>query len=533
VPRTTRKRPPRLRAQWLAMLRRLAKAGVPAGKLSAFWRDGTCRWLDAYEDRECCELFACVGRGGNKSTVLYLLAVLFAVYVPWDVPIGERHWCIIISRLRSEAEKALPIISTYLRLLGVRHTVAGDAIELTEIRIGIRVVAASVAGTSGWRAVFVGMDERAKWHLSGLEEHDAEETESSAMMMTSTHARAVKVACGSAWGQFGGFFDAIRRGDTPERIVLGPAASFVANPNLTEAACRRKEPDPRRYARDVLSQFQADGLGVFDADAIDRAMGRNVGWTSHGQAELIIDPSSGRADAWAWAVVRWVADATGRWFLKFEVVDAIEGRFWEQRSSDDVVRQMAAVAHTWKCRHVYSDQRESFTLRSAFARYGLPFRSIAWTSSEAAEGSKPKAIALVRRWLLDDVLILPRDEKLRRELLSMQEKFSPSGALTYGARAGHDDRAAVVITTAMVDLSRRLKLPADAVKKPRRRLPLHLQNFEAEVGQASIRALERVSVDGGPEPGSASFIEALKQYGWLQPDDAMRAISRKGSPHVH
>jgi hypothetical protein len=450
-----------LKSQFFAFDDRLAKHGVP--KLTKWWRQGIGEWLGAYEREDAAlELWACVGRGSAKSTALYKLALFFTLAGKFTVPPGERHFAIILSRLKEEAWKGVSIISAWLTALRIRHSLVGDVIELHTARRGIRVVAASVAATSGWRAFFVGQDERSKWALSGVEEHDAEEIDTSATAMTATHGLAVKVTVGSAWGQFGGFYDVIQAGTNVDRVVLGPAPTWVAAPHISEASTRKKERDPRRWAREYACVFQADGLGVFDADAVERAMGRNVDVGRMGECELIVDPSSGKSDSWAWGIVRWVSDMDARFFIKFEVIDALEGRFWEQKSSDEVVAHVAHVAKAWGVSHVTSDQREAFTLKSAFARVGLKFRSIAWSSSEIAEGSKPAAIALVRRWLRDDVIILPKDEKLRREMLSLQERFSPSGSLTFGARgSSHDDRVAILITAAMADISRRIKPPVD------------------------------------------------------------------------
>ena len=65
---------------------------------------------------------------------------------------------------------------------------------------------------------------------------------------------------------------------------------------------------------------------------------------------------------------------------------------------------------------------------------------------------------MVRRWLADDLLVLPDHEKLRRQLLAFEEKITPSGALTFGARgAGHDDYVALLLTAAMADAAGHLR----------------------------------------------------------------------------
>ena len=149
----------------------LPECGVPP--LTTWWRVHVGAWLDAYESLGVLQFWACVGRGASKSTVLYKLAVFFALFGDAHVPPGERHYAIVLSRLKEEASKGLVIIASWLRMLGVRHHPAGDVIDLDDVPRGIRVVAASVAATSGWRSFFVGRDERSKWPSSDMDERDA------------------------------------------------------------------------------------------------------------------------------------------------------------------------------------------------------------------------------------------------------------------------------------------------------------------------------------------------------------------------
>src|SRR6185437_10983458 len=140
------------------------------------------------------------------------------------------------------------IIDNWLDLLEVPHHLAGDVIEIGDMPRGIRVVAASVAAASGWRAYFVGKDERSKWPASGIEERAAEEIDTSATAMTATHALAPIVSFGSAWGAFGGFYEAITSGTDSSKHVLGPTPTWVAAPHISEESTRRKERDPSKWA---------------------------------------------------------------------------------------------------------------------------------------------------------------------------------------------------------------------------------------------------------------------------------------------
>jgi len=171
------------RSDFRALVDTLAARGGPP--LTSWWCDRSVgAWLDAYEQRHVLEFWACVGRGAAKSTVLYLLALFFTLLGSFEVPLGERHFAIVLSRLKEEATKGIAIISHWLTLLGIAHRVVGDVIELADLPRGIRVVAASVAAASGWRAFFIGCDEYSKWASSGLDELNAGEVRSSAIAMT-------------------------------------------------------------------------------------------------------------------------------------------------------------------------------------------------------------------------------------------------------------------------------------------------------------------------------------------------------------
>jgi hypothetical protein len=289
-----------LRARFLRFDDALAEHGVPP--LTAWWREGIGAWLDAYEAGGALEFWACVGRGAAKSTALYKLATFFALFGDFDVPPGERHFAIILSRLKEEAAKGVQIINRWLTLLDVPHTLAGDVIELEDNPRGIRVVAASVSAASGWRAFFVGKDERSKWPSGDTADREASEIDASASAMTATHQTAPIVAFGSAWARFGSFYEAIASGTDASKHVIGPTPTWIAAPHVTEESTRKKERDPAMWRREYAciaseeheeSIFKAvllDGAtraepgdvppepGVFYVAAMDPAMHRNA-WT--------------------------------------------------------------------------------------------------------------------------------------------------------------------------------------------------------------------------------------------------------------
>lgn len=436
-----------LRSRFLAFDDELAKRGVPP--LTPWWRDGIGAWLDRWEAGEVPELYACAGRGSSKSTALYKLATFFTLYVSWAIPPGERHFAIILSRLVGEAGKGIGIIDAWLRLLGVAHHVVGDVIELDELPRGIRVVAASVAAASGWRAFFVGKDERSKWPMSGVDELDASEIDTSAAAMTATHAHAPNVAFGSAWGAFGEFFDAIMGGTTADRVILGPAPTWVAAPHITEASTRRKERDPRRWAREYAAEFQKGALGAFELEDIDRAFAPRKTGIAVGSRHMVIDASSGRVDTFTYGVCGFERQADGPPVLVWYALEGITPAQARELGSAGVVARIAGAAKSYRCaERVHGDQRDAFSLSAEFDRHRLRLAVHDWTAS-----SKAPAVETVRRWLRDGLLALPRHEVLRREMLQFEEKITPDGQFTFAARgSGHDDFVALLVTAAMATI---------------------------------------------------------------------------------
>jgi hypothetical protein len=259
-----------LRDRFLRFDDALADLGVPP--LTEWWRNGIGEWLDSYESGGALELWACVGRGAAKSTALYKLATFFALFGDFTVPPGERHFAIILSRLKEEASKGIQIIKRWLVLLDVPHSLAGDVIELDDSPRGIRVVAASVSAASGWRAFFVGKDERSKWPSGDTADREASEIDASAAAMTATHPTAPIVSFGSAWARFGSFYEAIDSGTDASKHVLGPTPTWIAAPHVTEESTRKKERDEAMWRREyacIASEEHEES--IFKAVLLDAA----------------------------------------------------------------------------------------------------------------------------------------------------------------------------------------------------------------------------------------------------------------------
>lgn len=498
---------------------RLAAQGRPLVFASGSWWRAEAERV--YGHPTAREWAAQVGRGGAKSTVLYRVAINETLFGDFIVPPGERHYAVIKSRSKEEAGKALGIISHELTLLGVRFELAGDVIELSDAPRGIRIVAASVAATSGWRVFFDGNDEVAKWPTDGATAVDAAEVISSGRAMTVTHPTARRFYFSSPFGVVGPHYDMIARGDTATTIV-SCAPSWIANPAaITEARTHELEPNERIWRREYAAIPQSDVTSVFDVTTIDRAMrpreAANIIRVDH-EWVLAIDASRG-GDAWTYLFGRWTVeeveiteancglapsglpwvlavppreyavrdpfgrrlgtrlerqDRAGNWYpftppreaaprQVLQVAEVGEIPEAEMVDTERAVNFLARKAqHRYRARLTFCDQYEYSSLSVLLKRAGLRPYEQTWTAT-----TKSRAVDRLERMLRDNQIRLPASDILRRQLLEYSEKITRSGAITYSGRGRHDDYAQVLVTLAMASVSG--QLPGDPFGMDRRR----------------------------------------------------------------
>jgi hypothetical protein len=454
-----------LSASFLKFDDRLASLGVPP--LSEWWRGHVSRYLDAYEAGTALEFWAAAGRGGAKSSCLYKLALFFTLAGKFAVPAGERHYATILSRRVDEASKGIALISAWLRLLKVEHDPRAEVIDLADQPRGLRVVAANVAAASGWRSFFVAADEYSKWAREGVALFDADEVLASARAMTSTHANAPLLVASSPWTQEGSFYTAITAGDADGRIIAGPAPSWVANPALiSEESARRKERNPRIFAREYACEFVADWAGDYFPDAavaLCTDKGRTAtpaGPPNYSPATYVvaIDPAF-YADDFGICVAHSESSELGP-VVVIDLLKSIKAPSKEALSPSFAVDQVAAIRFAWRgSREVVTDQASAAPLSEMFSKRSLFLNVDPWTMS-----TKLERYTLARQLMVDGRLRLPDDAGIRRELSSVGLKLTAAGNETISTRGGHDDRLSAMIS-AVYYAHRRAPVASTAASK--------------------------------------------------------------------
>ena len=427
-----------------------------------------------------------VGRGGAKSHTSAKVGLNETIFGDWAVPPGERHFWAFVSRNKDEANQRLVLLQSFLRALGVPFDASGDEIALRDEPRGFRVFACGIGAVSGFRCYGYSADELAKWQSDGT--NPAGEVCASLNAMCVTHPGARKLLVSSPFGVLDYHYQRFELSDTADQ-VCAVAASWEANPGaITEQSSHEAEPSERIWLREYAAIPQAEVSAAWPPAKVERAFRPlpSDGLTP-AVAFGIEDPSSGRRDAWVSAVARmyyqrpepeFMTRRVGEFvpnrgtiysyelildgnkkpvpnpaytgprppLLVVEHIEATEGNFWQGLPASEVVKRRAAMYRQRGVGTVFGDQRESYLLESAYRSEGIHYVPLVWTSE-----SKPRAVERLRRWFAEEMIILPKNDRLKRELLSFQEKVLPSGHITFEGRST-DDHVAVLVTAALAEL---------------------------------------------------------------------------------
>jgi len=471
----------------LGISAKLASAGVPP--LSDYWRAEAERF---YTHPSARVLVECVGRGGDKSRTSAMMAVAEVLAGEFAVPAGERHHFVHVSENREEAAKTLSILEQYLKILGVPCTRAGDTIELDSAPRGFKVLACRIGAVSGPRCIGWTADEAAKWGDEGVD--PTAEVIASIKGMTITHAGARGRIFSSPMGAAGTFYETWAAGDTDAQIT-GHAASWEANPSITEAQCHILFPDPREFNREARAIPQAGVSACFEAEWLDESHDPLLlPHDPQGSPVYVIDASdvSGNSNCeWAGGIATWLAPRiTPESLYVWKTNVYPPGHPWEGRASgkciatdasgnhiysgvvetppvlaltqvwgtrargttiDQLHNRIAVDCRRWGIQVATGDQYNALANIGGLANRGIRFARRPWNAT-----NKQAAVAFLRRLFLDGRLLLdPHASEadwqiLRRQLVNYEERIV-GGGLQYKGR-GLSDRASLLLVAALASL---------------------------------------------------------------------------------
>ena len=432
----------------------LVRAKFPP--ISEWWLREIDRFADALGegDRAAVRRWVIrVGRRGGKSSTLCRLAVAWAVAGPWEVPTGDMGYVMIVSTTRREAAQRIATIGSILRALGVKHERAGDTITLADRNAAFRTYTATIAGVAGPTAIMAIGDEVALWRDSATGANPAREVFGQLRPTVATQPWAPIIMSSSAYSTRDYHHTEFLRGNTDDQIV-SLAATWQANPTITEAETRALEPDERAWLRQYASVPQdAVAEAWFGHDVIDRAVDRGRLETPDrppGSYVIVAADAAFSSDRFAIAAAASVrgtdapvriTSVLGTWAL-----EPSEGK---PLRPSDCVRFAASICRQYGTTQVFLDQFAAEPLREMFRDAGIVATVIPWTAT-----SKPARFRSAREALLDGTLRLPDEPELLRELHAVSGELRPGGHERIEAATGHDDRVFAAVMAATVAIER-------------------------------------------------------------------------------
>jgi hypothetical protein len=426
-------------ARFLELDRRLAAAGFPP--LSPFWREVLTRFLGTSKR----QLVLRVGRRGGKSLSACKIAVAFALMKIWKVAPGERAVVALVSVSMQEAQSKVRLIREMLRALRVK--VARETaleLELADSPVTFRCVAANARTAVGFSCVLCLIDEAARLRDDESGTNPCREIVATLRpsLLTMRGSRLLLISSPVGLNDF--HAQEFARGDTRMQMVA-QAASWVANPSLTEQETHDLEDDPRVWSREFAAVPQAGALSAFPAEDVERAFVARGDIVRTFDRACAIDASSGARDLFAYSIGGWRETQEKKRALMIDELDTFSPEVIRSVGIETVIDRIAGRCRALGCRVIFGDQREQMMIGAAFRRRGLYFVEKPWTAS-----SKARAVSRLRRWMLEGALSLPPNPELKREMHVFEERVGSDGQINFsGAHAG--DRLATLLTLALAD----------------------------------------------------------------------------------
>jgi hypothetical protein len=398
--------------------------------LTTWWRSE----LPAFYESSADTLIAMVGRGGAKSHTSAKLSLNEVLFGGWTVPPGELHFWAFVSASKDEADQRLRLLESFLRALKVPFTTDGDTIRLTELALGWRVFAGTIAAASGFRCIGYSVDEAAKLQIKG--KNPLEEIVTSLNAMTVTHAaqRPKRILISSPQSKLDYFYRRWEAGNNAQQVALH-APTWVANPSVSREATLLAEPDPRYHAREYAAVPTDIEEESFFGEAVDVAI--DVGRITPqpyfpGRRYIAAIDQAFKNDWFGYAVVTSepgpVDPATQERTHRRVTVIQEAGSWKPNRMAPSALLKRLKVEVLSRfddTERVLADQDSIAPLTELARGVGLRLAEVPWTGT--GERSKLERFRAVRLAMLEGTLRIPDVSKLVEEFRSIKTVMTEAG----------------------------------------------------------------------------------------------------------
>ncbi|MEA1619646.1 hypothetical protein SOQ14_12030 [Erythrobacter sp. T5W1-R] len=418
-------------ANWRTLL--AAKYGLELSEDERITLEAITGRTDAPQDAFS-ELWLAVGRRGGKSQVAALIATYEAAFKDHRAKLATGEWAtiLLVAADRAQARTLLRYVRglfehPLLSPLVTRTT--ESSIELGETRTIIEVGTASYRALRGYTLAAFVADEVAFWFSDGASP-DREIIQ--AIRPALATLGGPLIALSSPYAKRGVLWDTYKRhfGGDSARILVAQAPSRTMNPTLPQAVIDEAMADDPEAARaEYLAEFRSDISSFLDVELIERATRSRPLELPPLEGEQyfgFVDPNGGGKDEFTMGIAHVEGDLT--------VVDMVRGR---NGSPAGIAEEFAAIFKQYRIGAVYGDRYAGRWPADEFRKHGIEYL--------ASELDRSALYLELMARLNSGAVILPPDDKLKRQLGNLERRTHRSGRDTIDHPPGsNDDRANAV-----------------------------------------------------------------------------------------
>ena len=412
---------------------KLAAKGFP--RMSPWWKSHLKEFYDAKKLR----LVARVGRRGGKSTTMCRVAVAECLFGDHVVPPGDVGVFVIISVRKDEAKERLRTIKEILICLGVPHIARGMEIQLKEKPIIFRVYPANFRSAVGMTCIGWIGDEMTRWRDESDSSNPATDVIASIRPAMATMVNAHEFYISSPWARMDAHNTYFERGISDDQHVCH-AETWIANPSIDIPRCRELEPDEPTFQREYAAvPMDNDSRQFFDEAAIDDAIDKRLYMprTINVGEEVVAGADFAFASDHS-AIV--VCHHKGKQKIVADI-DILKPRAGRPLIPSHVCARFATILNRHGCVSLMADGHYKESISEHLLEKKIAF----------LKAPSTPAVGYIRaRALFNQGLVtLPHDESLKKLLLEVKGKPTPSGNISIQlpkqSAGGHADVVSALI----------------------------------------------------------------------------------------
>ncbi|HXN34389.1 MAG TPA: hypothetical protein VN894_21150 [Polyangiaceae bacterium] len=423
----------------------LSKSKSRYHAMPSWWTNELVRFYDSGKRQSVWR----VGRRGGKSSTVCRIVCLEAYYGDHSWPDDDEGVVMIISADQKQAKQRLRSCAVILREMKLQHDQTADELRFKNARgqsVVIRVHSASIASVVGCTCICAVLDEVARWGENDRTGNPSDAILESLIPTMATQPNAKIFMISSPMGEDDLHAKAFAEGETAFQTTHF-AATWTANPTLTEAYCRdalskTERIFKREYAAIPQGAFEHgfyDFQALIDASDKDRSPEPpNHGGFAYAMA---CDPGF-LHDCFALAIAHAeIVDGATRVVLDY---------YKELRAPvtpDSAIDFAVGMRSLWPGGFgIVGDQASGALLTSEFSKKGVMYIVDPWSAASLVEKH-----SAVRDLIANRALRLPKWGALQKQLARLGVKLTASGGETIASVDGHMGDAASAAVAAIFE----------------------------------------------------------------------------------